>query len=115
MANSDPSKSEPDRDPNRTTREHGDSAPPPRKTGTSIIVGALGIFSVIYLLNPTGGFIEFIPDNIPIIGNLDEAAITALLISCLAYFGIDVRRLFGFRRDSARREEVIDVEGREDR
>lgn len=38
------------------------------------------VFSVIYLANPSGGFIEFIPDNIPIIGNLDEAGVTLLLM-----------------------------------
>ncbi len=38
------------------------------------------VFSVIYLANPTGGFIEFIPDNIPIIGNIDEAGVTMLLM-----------------------------------
>jgi hypothetical protein len=38
------------------------------------------VFSVIYLANPTGGFIEFIPDNMPIIGNLDEAGATMLLM-----------------------------------
>jgi hypothetical protein len=32
----------------------------------------LALFGVIYVLNPTGGFIEFLPDNLPIIGNLDE-------------------------------------------
>ena len=30
--------------------------------------------SVVYMINPTAGFIEFIPDNLPIIGNLDEGA-----------------------------------------
>jgi uncharacterized membrane protein YkvA (DUF1232 family) len=38
------------------------------------------VFSVIYLLNPTLGVFEIVPDNIPFIGNLDEATITALLI-----------------------------------
>jgi uncharacterized membrane protein YkvA (DUF1232 family) len=38
------------------------------------------IVSVIYLINPGAGFIELIPDNIPFVGNLDEAGATALLI-----------------------------------
>ena len=49
-----------------------------------------GIVSALYLLNITFGVAEFIPDNIPIFGNLDEAAATALLINCLAYFGVDI-------------------------
>jgi hypothetical protein len=27
----------------------------------------------IYLLNPTAGLIELLPDNLPLVGNLDEA------------------------------------------
>jgi len=60
----------------------------------SIIVAILGLLSLIYIINPTAGFIEFIPDNFPIIGNLDEVAATALLLSCLSYFGIDLFNLF---------------------
>jgi uncharacterized membrane protein YkvA (DUF1232 family) len=36
---------------------------------------------VLYIANPTGGLFELIPDNLPVVGNLDEAAATALLIS----------------------------------
>ena len=32
----------------------------------------LAVLGVIYILNPTMGIVEFIPDNIPGIGNLDE-------------------------------------------
>ncbi|MEM9281106.1 MAG: hypothetical protein AAGA96_04710 [Verrucomicrobiota bacterium] len=71
----------------------------------AVIVGGLGLFSAIYLFNPTAGFLEFIPDNIPVIGNLDEAAAAALLISCLAYFGVDLGNLFG------RRSKTTDSEG----
>jgi len=34
---------------------------------------------LIYLLNPGAGVLELIPDNIPLVGNLDEGA-AALLI-----------------------------------
>lgn len=34
-------------------------------------VAALGL---IYILNPTLGILEFLPDNLPIVGNLDEGA-----------------------------------------
>ena len=59
---------------------------------TGIVV--LGLFSVIYLLNPTAGFFFFFPDNIPIIGNLDEAAAVALLVMCLRYFGYELPDIF---------------------
>ena len=60
-----------------------------------IIVIFVGILSVIYLANPSVGIFEIVPDNFPIIGNLDEAAACALLLSVLRYFGID---LTGFIR-----------------
>jgi uncharacterized membrane protein YkvA (DUF1232 family) len=62
-----------------------------------LFVLALGFFAAFYLVNPTAGFLEFIPDVLPIVGNLDEASATALLLSALAYFGLDVSRLFGNR------------------
>ncbi len=52
-----------------------------------IVVLICGLISLIYLLNPTAGVIEVIPDNIPIIGNLDEAAATMIMIKCIQYFG----------------------------
>jgi hypothetical protein len=51
-----------------------------------IITGISGL----YLLNPTAGVFEIIPDVIPIIGNLDEATALALLLSGLNFFGINV-------------------------
>lgn len=55
----------------------------------SFIVLITGILSLMYLLNFGVGFIEIIPDNFPIIGNLDEATATLLLLNCLRYFGIN--------------------------
>ena len=55
-----------------------------------IIYVILGIIALIYLVNPTAGFIEVIPDNIPFIGNLDEFAASALLIKAIrVVFGKD--------------------------
>ncbi len=47
------------------------------------------ILSVLCLLNLTAGVVE-IPDNLPIVGNIDEAFATAVIIACLRYFGIDI-------------------------
>jgi len=53
------------------------------------IAAYLGIIiSSIYLLNFTFGVWE-LPDNLPIIGNLDELAAATLLIASLKHFGID--------------------------
>jgi len=57
-----------------------------------LVVGIIGILATVYLLNPTAGFIEFLPDNLPVVGNLDEAGVTAILMACLAYFGLDLTR-----------------------
>jgi len=65
-----------------------------KKTGIFL----LGLFSIIYLLNPTAGFFELIPDNIPLIGNLDEAAAMTLLLMCLRYFGYDLPNIFNRNR-----------------
>ena len=56
----------------------------------SLLVAIIGMISVLYLINPGAGIVEVIPDNFPLIGNLDEAAATVLLINCLA----DLRHLF---------------------
>lgn len=38
-----------------------------------------GIVGVAYLLNPTAGILELIPDNLPLVGNLDEGAAAFLV------------------------------------
>jgi uncharacterized membrane protein YkvA (DUF1232 family) len=37
----------------------------------------------LYLLNPGAGGFEFIPDVIPVIGNLDEAAAVLLIVQSI--------------------------------
>ena len=34
----------------------------------------MAVLGALYLLNPTAGFIELIPDNLPWVGNIDEGA-----------------------------------------
>lgn len=58
--------------------------------GTFVLL--IGILSAAYLANIGAGVIEFIPHNFPVIGNLDEAGATLLLLNCLAYFGIYLGR-----------------------
>ncbi len=50
-----------------------------------ILVIVLGCIAALYLLNPSAGIFEFIPDNVPLIGNLDEGAACYLLYSCIEY------------------------------
>ncbi|MCB9033841.1 MAG: DUF1232 domain-containing protein [Chitinophagales bacterium] len=58
----------------------------------TVIVAAFIAF--VYLFNPGAGFIEFIPDNFPVIGNLDEAAAVAIIVSAFKYFGINFPDIF---------------------
>jgi len=60
----------------------------------SVGMVVLGILAAFYLLNPTAGFFELLPDNIPFIGNLDEAAAVTLLLAVFRYFGIDLTSFF---------------------
>ncbi len=66
----------------------------PRPVGR-IFAALLGAFvSGLYLLNLSMGILE-IPDNLPLVGNLDEVAVSAFFFGCLSYLGID---LVPFRR-----------------
>jgi uncharacterized membrane protein YkvA (DUF1232 family) len=44
-----------------------------------LYLGAV-LLGALYILNPTAGVLELIPDNLPFVGNLDEAAATAMVI-----------------------------------
>ena len=72
-----------------------------------IIVFCVGLLAALYILNPTAGLFEMIPDNLPFIGNLDEAAAVALLLMCLKYFGIDLPDIFRRGEDADR---TIDID-----
>ncbi|RMG18814.1 MAG: DUF1232 domain-containing protein [Deltaproteobacteria bacterium] len=45
------------------------------------LVGAAGAGA--YLLNPGAGLFEILPDTLPIVGHVDEAAMLALLLGCI--------------------------------
>ena len=60
----------------------------------NVVVIILGILSMLYILNPGAGILELIPDNIPILGNLDEATAVMIFLACLRYFGIDIGNIF---------------------
>lgn len=48
--------------------------------GLTLVLGLVGL---AYILNLGFGVIEFIPDNAPIIGNVDEAVATLLIVPLL--------------------------------
>ncbi len=80
--------------------------PAPKGPAKSIVVFCLGLIALLYLLNIGAGIFELIPDNIPLVGNLDEAAAVALLLMCLRYFGLDLTNIFRRDKDDG---EVIEI------
>ena len=64
----------------------------------TIFVLILSFASIIYLLNPTAGIFEFIPDNIPFIGNVDEGLASFILYSSFEYFRGKQIGMFGQRK-----------------
>lgn len=64
----------------------------------SLLVAFAGIASFLYLLNPTLGVFELLPDNIPLLGNVDDATAAMVLLGSLRYFGLDLTALFMRRR-----------------
>jgi hypothetical protein len=57
-------------------------------------VAFAGALAFLYLMNPTFGVFEFLPDNLPLVGNIDEATATMVLLAVLRYFGWDIGNLF---------------------
>ena len=63
-------------------------------------------FAAIYLINPTAGFLELLPDNIPGFGNIDEGLATLILINTLNYYGIDLTNFYSRGNRSKRRRQL---------
>ncbi len=69
---------------------------------------ALAAVGVVYLINPTAGFLEFLPDNLPLIGNLDEATATLIVVSALRYYGVDLSRFLSRERHETIQQQPSD-------
>ena len=66
------------------------------------IAAILGIaISTIYLLNFSMGIFE-LPDNLPIIGNIDEFVAATLLIASLKHFDIDFTNFLVGKKKTAK-------------
>lgn len=59
-----------------------------------LLVWVIGMASMLYLLNPRGGYPELLPDGVPWVGNLDELVAALLLFSAIRHFGIDPLKFF---------------------
>ncbi len=62
-----------------------------------MFVLALAAVAALYLVYPSLGVFELIPDAIPVIGSLDEASATLILVNTFRYYGLDLTKLYGKR------------------
>jgi len=69
----------------------------------NILVVIIGLIAFVVLCIPD----PF--EAIPLIGALDEATATAVLIACARYFGFDISKFLG-RKDKEKEGQVVDVE-----
>lgn len=82
--------------PERAGGSHLPAKPAPPLALRALVASTLtgiGMIALLYLVNPTGGIVELLPDNLPLLGNLDEAGATAILLMVLSYWGMDVTRI----------------------
>ena len=78
------------------------------------VIIILAIIAAIYLLNPTAGFLELLPDNLPLVGNLDEVGAVAILVNTLGYYGIDMTKLYGRKKSVKKVRRIVrTVDGKE--
>lgn len=64
----------------RSTFTRGLTEPLSSKGWPRWLVFSLALIGLVYVLNPTLGIFELIPDNLPIIGNLDEGLAYTLIL-----------------------------------
>jgi uncharacterized membrane protein YkvA (DUF1232 family) len=71
------------------------------------LVWLMSLVGLVYILNPGMGAIEFIPDVIPGIGNLDEGlAFLMVYYGIMEFFAPQIRSQFSGEDD----EDVVDAE-----
>ena len=52
-----------------------------KKIGAILVL----LICLVYVLNPTAGVFELLPDNIPFFGNIDEGLAFALIFASIRY------------------------------
>jgi len=87
------------------------------KNGNSCLGATLAAFGILisafWLLNFQMGVFE-LPDNLPIIGNLDEVFFTMVFLGCLSYFGIEIpflSRRYGAQKPRAQTDKLPPPDG----
>jgi len=62
------------------------TTPPSAYSVPRWLVYLLGLVGLIYILNPTAGILELLPDNLPFVGNLDEGVAFMFIWAALVEF-----------------------------
>jgi hypothetical protein len=62
--------------------------PVDRPTWAKGVAWATLAAGVLYLINPGLGVFELLPDNLPLVGNLDEAAAAFVVLGAMHYLGM---------------------------
>lgn len=79
-----------------------------------ILSPILILLSLVYILNPTFGIIELLPDNIPVVGNLDEFIASVILIFSTRLFFRLLFKKASFQKENEQAlleaQEFIDIE-----
>lgn len=71
-----------------------------------MVILGLAALSLLYLMLPTFGIFEIVPDVIPIFGWLDEGTATLILANTLRYYGLDLTSLYGNRKEKPHQRRV---------
>ena len=76
-----------DENSNKSIQKSGWMTTPLSQQGVPIwAVYTLALIGLIYILNPTLGVFELLPDNLPFVGNLDEGVAFLMLWAGLVEF-----------------------------
>ena len=62
--------------------------PPEQPIWAKVVAWATIAAGTAYMINPTAGIFELLPDNLPVVGNLDEAAVAFIMFAALRYLGV---------------------------
>ena len=72
--------------------------PPQRPLWARILASLILVLGLVYIGNPTGGVMELLLDNLPVIGNLDEGLAAYVIMMALRYLGVRIPGI-GERRE----------------
>ena len=62
--------------------------PPEQPIWAKLAAWATIAAGAVYMINPTAGIFELLPDNLPVVGNLDEAAVVFIMLAAMRYLGM---------------------------